>query len=189
MLAFHNDQKVKEKYVSRVLMHQKADAIIQGTGWDKGKQRGCAVGCTLENYDHSQYPIELGIPEWMAHLEDALFEGMEAESAKKWPLRFLESINVGANLEKVKTPYFIYILEENLKKLESLRVDPEFKGVVTAIELTKEATVEMIRCHREGRDLWAAESAAWAVAVAAESAAAYGKYADKLLDLLRECDV
>jgi hypothetical protein len=70
MLSFHNDQAVKDKYVNRVIAHQKADNLIRGTGWNNGK--GCAVGCTLESYDHSQYPIELGIPEWLAKLEDTL---------------------------------------------------------------------------------------------------------------------
>ena len=62
---------VKEKYLSRVVAHRKADNIIQGLGWEEG--RGCAVGCTLENYDHWRYPIELGLPEWLAHLEDRIF--------------------------------------------------------------------------------------------------------------------
>lgn len=66
MLSFHNDIAVKQKYLDRVMAHQKADNIIRGTGWSNGK--GCAVGCTLENYDHSRYPIELGVPEWLAKI-------------------------------------------------------------------------------------------------------------------------
>lgn len=29
-----------------------ADNIIRGTGWEDGK--GCAIGCTLEKYDHAR---------------------------------------------------------------------------------------------------------------------------------------
>lgn len=72
--SFHNDIAIKQKYLDRVIAHRKADNIIRGQGWSNGK--GCAVGCTLENYDHAQYPIELGIPEWLARVEDTLFEGM-----------------------------------------------------------------------------------------------------------------
>jgi hypothetical protein len=50
MKAFHNDQAIKDKYIARVEAHIKADNLIRGTGWYGGK--GCAVGCTLEAYDH-----------------------------------------------------------------------------------------------------------------------------------------
>ena len=61
MKAFHNDPAIKEKYLSRVRAHRAADELIRGTGWDG--HRGCAIGCTLESYDHARYPIELGVPE------------------------------------------------------------------------------------------------------------------------------
>jgi hypothetical protein len=34
MKSFHNDPAVKEKYVSRVAAHAKADQLVQGTGWE-----------------------------------------------------------------------------------------------------------------------------------------------------------
>ncbi len=33
MQAFHNDQKVKDKYLGRVEAHQKADEIVKGKYW------------------------------------------------------------------------------------------------------------------------------------------------------------
>ena len=51
MQAYHNDIKIKEKYVCRMKAHKSADRLVQGTGWDGGK--GCAVGCTLENYEEN----------------------------------------------------------------------------------------------------------------------------------------
>ena len=95
MKTFHGKQSVKDKYISRVKAHAKADRIIQGKGWENGK--GCAVGCTLEDYKHSQYPIELGVPEWLAHLEDVIFEGLDKKEALYFPLEFLEAIPVGVN--------------------------------------------------------------------------------------------
>lgn len=74
MQAYHNDLGVKQKYVARIKAHKAADRLVQGIGWD-GK-KGCAVGCTLENYSHRQYPIELGIPVHLARLEDKIFEGL-----------------------------------------------------------------------------------------------------------------
>jgi hypothetical protein len=72
MLSFHGKQEIKDKYLNRVIKHRELDNIIQGIGWENGK--GCAVGCTLENYNHSRYPMELGLPEWLARLEDKIFE-------------------------------------------------------------------------------------------------------------------
>ena len=40
------------------------------------------MGCTLHSDKHSQYPIELGIPEELAHLEDHFFEHLPVKEAK-----------------------------------------------------------------------------------------------------------
>lgn len=53
MKSFHNDQKIKTKYLARVRAHQKADEIIKGQYWEDGK--GCAVGCTLHSSNHNAY--------------------------------------------------------------------------------------------------------------------------------------
>lgn len=75
--AFHGDPAIKRKYLARILAHAKADEIVQGIGYEhNGTVRGCAVGCTLDVYDHARYPIELGLPEWIGHLEDCIHEGL-----------------------------------------------------------------------------------------------------------------
>lgn len=74
MKAFHGDEKIKKKYVDRVKAHAKADEIVKGQYWKNGK--GCAVGCTIHSADHAAYQTELGIPQWMARLEDRIFEGL-----------------------------------------------------------------------------------------------------------------
>ena len=84
MTAYHNDEKVKEKYLARVLAHQKADEIRRGYYWEDGK--GCAVGCTVHGSEHSAYETEMGIPIDIARAEDRIFEGMGNESAKEFPL-------------------------------------------------------------------------------------------------------
>lgn len=100
LLSFHGSQAVKDKYLARVKAHMAADHLVRGVGWQGGI--GCAVGCTLEAYDHSRYPIELGLPEWLARLEDACFEGMPLENSRTWPLRFLQAIPVGVDTEPVR---------------------------------------------------------------------------------------
>src|ERR1700733_9142206 len=131
MQAFHNDEKIKTKYLNRVLEHQKADEIIKGQYWKDSK--GCAVACTIHDSDHSKYEKELGIPEWLAKLEDALFEGVSVERSKTLPYEFLNAIKPGVDLEKVKKPFVIYILEQNLITLRGLKVDKKHKDVIDAI--------------------------------------------------------
>jgi hypothetical protein len=143
MLSFHNDQEVKDKYLSRVINHRIEDNIIQGIGWEKGK--GCAVGCTLENYSHDRYPIELGLPKWLARLEDSIFEGLPDEEAKLWPEKFLSSIPVGVDVEIVKHQLAILRMNRLIKIQNNLLINNPslkevIKEVISSIEVVK-------RCH------------------------------------------
>lgn len=140
MRAFHNDPKIKAKYVKRVLAHQKANRIIQGTGWDG--EKGCGIGCTLENYDHAQYPIELGIPEWLAQVEDRIFEGLPHTQACFWPACFLKAINVGANLETIKAPFIVFLLEEARLSFDREIFPEADTAICQIIELWKHAPVQ-----------------------------------------------
>lgn len=185
MIAFHGKIDVKEFYINRIREHAKADEIVKGRYWENGK--GCAVGCTIHSGDHAAYETELGIPEWLARCEDTFFENLPNDKAKVWPEKFLSAINVGADLEKVKKPFLIYLLNENLKTLDSLKVDPEHKEVVAVIEQTKAATVQVIKAHETGEGLEAAGSAARSAAWSAESAAVFVKHSEKLLELMRGC--
>lgn len=106
--AFHADPNIKAKYLARVHAPREADRLIQGIGWTG--RRGCAVGCTLESYDHERYPVELGIPEEIAYLEDALFEVMSPTKAQDWPEQFLEATPVGADLARVWPLWAVWML-------------------------------------------------------------------------------
>ena len=130
LIAFHGDEKIKEKYLNRLKKHYKLDEIIQGTGWENGK--GCAVGCTLEKYEHSAYEQELGIPEELARLEDRIFEGLPNDKAKDFPLDFLSAINTGADLSKVAIKFKIWLLID------------EKSGVINNIQEDKPYTDECI---------------------------------------------
>ncbi len=158
MLAFHGDPAVKAKYLSRVAAHRAADQLIQGTGWNG--RRGCAVGCTLESYNHSRYPIELGIPVELARLEDRLFELLPVADAMAWPERFLSAIEPGANLSKVWTQWAIWML-----------VDPEhglirFAGKRDDVRAAIQQVADLYRNGGTAAEFRKARSAAAAAAAA-----------------------
>jgi hypothetical protein len=100
MKAFHGDPAIKERYLARLKAHHAADEIIQGTGYNG--THGCAVGCTLNQYDHRAYENELGLPRWLAHLEDRIFEGLPPVAAQRFAVDFLEAVPVGADVERVR---------------------------------------------------------------------------------------
>jgi hypothetical protein len=175
MLSYHNDLSVKIKYVDRMKDHIAADELIRGTGFDYEQNKGCAVGCTLNNYQHSQYPIELGIPEWLARLEDSLFEGMSLEKSKTFPLEFLEAIEIGVDLEKVKVPFLIFILKSVLDTFDHDKFPDVLQSINTVIDLYEKEESDLSKFE----DAAAAADAAYADAAAAADAAyaAYAAYA------------
>jgi hypothetical protein len=130
MLSFKNNPQLKTLLLEEITKHEQADQILQGTYGKKenGKWRGCAVGCsirslnirlgkTYETNDHSAYEKELELPEWLARLEDTIFEGLPKEEAMRWPRQFTEAIPVGINLEPVKWKFCAVILKENIERV------------------------------------------------------------------------
>lgn len=145
MKSYHNNPAIKQKYIDRVKEHQRLDNLVQGYGyWENGK--GCAVGCTLEvdNYVHEQYPIELGLPEWLAHLEDHLFENLPKEDSRNWPLEFLQAIPVGVDekvFDGVRDRFQIFWLERQKTQIEQSKypsVVDALNGVIRLLELALE---------------------------------------------------
>ena len=185
MKAFLDDPAVKEKYVTRVKAHAEADEIIHGKYWQNGK--GCAVGCTIHSGDHKAYEKELGLPEWLARLEDTLFEGMNNGKAKEFPLKFLQAIPVGVDLEPVRWKFCAFILRENIKQVLSLKIPDELKEQV--VKAIRQVLAVHKNAVKEGRFNRSAAESAWSAAESAWSAArsaAIDRYADELLRLLKE---
>src|SRR3990167_1849395 len=136
MKAFHNDVKIKEKYVQRVQQHKEADEIVQGRYWENGK--GCAVGCTLEENNsklniHERMEQDLGIPRALCLLEDYLFEGLPKNKAKDFPLQFLQSIKVGSDLSKVVNLFKIEILNRNIKVQQKNKSTEKINKIVKEV--------------------------------------------------------
>jgi hypothetical protein len=153
--AYHGDLGLKERFVDLIDQHRQADQIIQGTYGERanGKFRGCAVGCSvrslaiingedpddIDSYyrfgDHARLERDLGIPLWMAKLEDHIFEGLDREDAKLWPGRFAQAIPVGANLDTMRHTFAAFLIRDvaNRAKRAVSGVDPSLVADVAAI--------------------------------------------------------
>jgi hypothetical protein len=179
MKAYHGDSEIKAKYLARVRAHRAADELIRGEGWDG--HRGCAIGCTLEAYDHSRYPIELGIPEQLAYLEDWLFEHLPVDllgdtpivCGVGWPELVLSSIHVGSDLSRVWPEFAIWLLVDPAHGVSQYAVDggtrASIAGVADLYRRTDEVSLDEWAAAREAA--WAAREAT-REAAAAETAAA-----------------
>jgi len=164
--AFHGKASIKKKYLHRVLAHTKADELVKGNYWVGGK--GCAVGCTVHSGDHGAYETELGIPTWLAHLEDTIFEGLENGESKKWPAQFLRAISAGADLEKKKGPILIEILSFAREQFDKKKYPAVDRSITMVIKLWRSGgTQEQFKKAGAG-----ARAAAYAAAVGATTAAA-----------------
>jgi hypothetical protein len=168
LIAYHGEPLVKAKYQARFAAHRAADQVIQGTGFENG--RGCFVGCTLDDYDHTRFPVELGWPEWLAHLADKIFEGIPREEAAQFGTDLLAAVPTGADLEPVRWRLAIARHERQ----------------IAALANNQEAYAEQVRdaiqgvidyCKAQLAGTWAktprsvAEAAAWSAAKSAAEAA------------------
>ena len=164
MKAYHNDPKVKKKYVARVRAHQKADEIVKGKYWEGGK--GCAVGCTIHSGNHSSYETELGIPTWLAQLEDRIFEGLPNKRAMKWPLELLKAIKPGQDLEKIKIPFLIFVVESARENFDHKKYPKQLAAIDKVLTELRAPIINL-------ENLRAARAAATAAAFAAAATDAY----------------
>jgi len=103
---------------ARIAAHRAADEIIQGIGWN-GK-RGCAIGCSLDVYDHEEFATVVignnarndGIK--IARLVDRLHELLPLDLALDWPGRVANALTPGADTTHVLARWFVWFLRVEL---------------------------------------------------------------------------
>jgi hypothetical protein len=176
----------KDEFIKEIKWHMEQDAFMRGTYTQNNKNnfKGCAVGCSINSinrllgtaYDYDEHidmAETLQIPEWLVRLEDKIFEGLSEKDSKEWPLRFSEAINVGADLDKIKPAFLVYVLES---------IPGTHEVVHRAIALWKRDDLYSNAWKKESRAVYDAAANAAAdtanAANAANAAAAYAAYAD-----------
>ena len=163
--------------------HYAADMLIKGTYADTDAEnfRGCSVGCFLHNIYPRKTKIQIGnlsnkhrivakhygYPEWLALLQDTIFEGLPNGESAKWHVQLAEVLSIlPANYDWQAALHRVHVA--------ILRVSYCTDGAA------KEAVQRVIDLHeRAGRgeavsaDLWsAARSAAKSAAESAAKSAA-----------------
>lgn len=137
MLSYHNDENLKKLIVCEMRKHQEQDQLVKDTYCreEGGKFKGCAVGCAIDsinialgkryrNSDHKVFEVALGIPEWLAHIQDYLFEHLPIGDNSQFAVDFLEAIPVGVNLDPVKWKFCFFLMRENIERVLSFSCMP-----------------------------------------------------------------
>lgn len=177
LIAWHSDPKIKAKYVERMQEHRRLDHLIQAETWTPGNggpPKGCAVGCLFESYDHSRGPIEIGHPEWLIRIEDAVFEGLPKVEAEQWAVDFVHAAPVGASWDRAWHRWALNLLDEDGPMREALKLaTTNVRFAVAGVrDLHARASAgESIGKARCAAAREAASSACWTASSAARSAA------------------
>ena len=108
----------REQVLDALAAHRTAERLTRGKYWDG--THGCAVGCTLANFDndaaakgdHARYETLFGIARDVALLEDTLFELLPPAENRLWPERFVRAIAPGADVGDIVTRWIIWLLND-----------------------------------------------------------------------------
>ena len=78
----------------QMIKHQEADGLVQGHWWSEEDAQGCFYGCAVESNESSidQAIEKFGIEPWLAYWSEAVFEGLEQETALAFPVEFLDAL-------------------------------------------------------------------------------------------------
>jgi len=186
--AYHGDSALKEKFVAEMKWHREQDMILQGAaGEGEGLEwKGCCIACGVhsmsriegkeyEAYNHKLWETLIGVPMWMAHLCESIFEGLTEEESKEFPIQFAESVQCGTGLDSLRPAFSIFVLEsirENARDDGKAAIDQVislWRRIGSGEEVSEEEW-SAARSAAESAER-SAESAAWSAAESAERSA------------------
>ena len=207
MTTYHNDPKLKTDFLTEIGKHEAADAFIKGTyGRMNGAFKGCAIGCSLASLnvirgrpinertgDHERLSKELGVPLWLAHLEDHLFEALPIEAARQGPRQLAEAIPVGVVIpDRMLAQILRWTLADATYGVRHATDNTEIVAIVDRMIALFDRSIAgdeptAAEWDEDARDAWAAWAAraAWA---AGTRDAFYPALRDYVITLLRELE-
>jgi hypothetical protein len=201
-LTYRDDEDLKARLIANMTRHRDADRLQKGLYFgsdpdlDGIEPKGCAVGCTVADFRaaergitlvelaaagmsscHSEWARVTGLPEWLAHLDDYLFENLPAAASREWPLRLLESVPVGVDLKVAREAWLRDLvfdaehgaLASAAAGLEAAGLAPE-AARLRGLPPTTDWSAASDAAWAASDAAWAASNAAWAASNAAWAA-------------------
>ena len=173
MLTFYSDPAKKQERIERHKRHIEADRLMAGCYQDESNPlKGCSVGCDAIDISgdadgncHKVVAEHDGVPEWLEHLRDAVFEGLPEDERAGWHLALAESIPVGADIEIVRHQLADWMLSDDGPM-------PEAVNHATVKDAISQVRKYHQDCIGDVFESEAASSAAWSAAISAAISAA-----------------
>lgn len=145
MLTFNNDPKKKQARIRRAKRHLANDQLSQGTYMREGS--GCSVGCdvfdiTGEQPDQVYCDLHVivaahdGVPVWLEHVRDCVFEGLSVQDARDWHLDLAKAIPVGMSLGISFRQFIAWLFKPNGGLLSELITKAEDRSFKSQVEMT-----------------------------------------------------
>ena len=189
MKTFNNNKQLKSELINQLKHHQKLDAFIQGEWLTDDKLegngfKGCFYGCTMQSKNNpiKEFSDKYNIDLWYCHVTEKLFEKLPDGEYQKFPLKSIQILPVGFDINKIKSKFHYALLMD--KKFGQINFCNGNKEVEDAIK----QCAELFKVDFDKIDESAAESAESA-ARSAESAARSAHYVwvrDLLFKIIKE---
>jgi len=184
-------QEIKDGLIAEAIHHREQDMLIKGQFW--AYHKGCSVGCFVKTEDrpHAKLAARSGMPEWIHHLQDSIFENLPEDDCFYWSERFFKAAPVGLSHEQynvqIKAPFMVFTLRSALETFDHKKHPDVKKAIDTVIKLYEDGEVDLSKFRDAADAAYAAAAAAYADAAdaayaadayadAADSAAAYAAY-------------
>ncbi|MCI0536105.1 MAG: hypothetical protein L0Z50_12845 [Verrucomicrobiales bacterium] len=125
LIAYFGDAALKADLIEEIRSHREHDQIVKGHyGRMNSRWTGCAIGCSIRSLnlrrgldlptnDHRIYETHLGIPQVVAQLEDAIFEGLPDDRYLHWPEQVAAAIRPGADLSSVWPKFALWLFTDS----------------------------------------------------------------------------
>ena len=206
MKSFKNDPSLKKLHVEQAKKHYKQDMLIAGTygETDTDVFRGCSVGCfayeisgQTDDNPHKIVADDRGLPEWLIHLQDRIFEGLPLEDRKKWHVQLAEAIPVGIDLEPVRHKLAIMRMDKLIalqqRNIGASNIVQQTIDVLNIVRQCHEAELSKDSCDWAAAvvaadwSAWSAWSAsAWSASAASAAASAWAWAAESAAESAAE---
>jgi len=114
MVAFHGSEEVKAKCLARFMRHQELGKMCKYGYWSDSEGQGCGAEVRFgptRNYEGRNYETEFGIPLDLAKIKFEIFDGMDSGKCQPFPVQFINSIKVGADLGQVADKFLYWLVE------------------------------------------------------------------------------
>ncbi len=145
--AYHNEQSIKNYYVQIMQDHVDDYYNFCDCSNNQNINSNKAIECLFNDYTPVKIITELNMPPWVEYLLDNFLDKISAHSKikynekelteKEFLLVFLETVKVGQNLEKIKVPFLIYVLESTLNKFNFAKFPNVLKFINDVLDLYK----------------------------------------------------